>query len=91
MNTIHKLIEFGHDFCGSESDTLQDSLKNECTIYFARFHHQKMQEIKMHLENESWELCPVKTTFKLTQLKVILIFQGHEAFGKRGFESQSKN
>ncbi len=70
MNTIHKLIEFGHDFCGSESDTLQDSLKQECSVYFTRFHRQKLQEIKMHLENEGWEVCPVKSTFKLTQLKV---------------------
>ena len=30
-----------------------------------------MDELRMFLENEAWELCPVKTTFKIVDLQVI--------------------
>ena len=70
MQIIHKLIGFGHEFCGSESDTLQESLKTQCSTYFARYHRQRLEDLKMHLENEAWAICPVRPTFQLSQLKV---------------------
>jgi hypothetical protein len=33
-----------------------------------------MEDLKMHLENEGWAVCPVKPSFKLTQLKAAQIF-----------------
>ncbi len=72
MHIIHKLIEFGHEFCGSDSDTLQESLKQQCSTYFRRYHRQRLEDLKMHLENEGWAICPVKPSFQLSQLKVIL-------------------
>ena len=63
-----RLIEVGHDFCGSPSNTLQESLKKQCWSYFQSYHLERLEEIKMHLENEGWALCPVKPTFKVPQL-----------------------
>ena len=60
-----RLIEVGHDFCGSPSNTLQESLKKQCWSYFQSYHLERLEEIKMHLENEGWALCPVKPTFKV--------------------------
>lgn len=74
MHIIHKLIEFGHEFCGSVSDTLQESLKVQCSTYFRRYHRGRLEDFKMHLENEGWNVCPVKPSFKLSHLKVIVEF-----------------
>ena len=70
MHIIHKLIEFGHEFCGSDSDTLQESLKVQCSTYFRRYHRQRLEDLKLLLENEGWAVCPVKPSFKLSLLKV---------------------
>ena len=37
--------------------------------FFQAYHQEHLGELKMHLENEGWELCPVKSTFKVLQLK----------------------
>ena len=66
--SFSRLIEVGHDFCGSPSNTLQESLKKQCWSYFQSYHLERLEEIKMHLENEGWALCPVKPTFKVPQL-----------------------
>ena len=50
------------------SDTLQESLKQQCWSYFHSYHLARLEELKMHLENEGWALCPVKPTFKVLQL-----------------------
>jgi hypothetical protein len=69
MDTIHMLIEVGRKFCGSESDSLQQSLKEQCLTYFNAYHQERLEELKMHLDNEGWAICPVKASFKVVQLK----------------------
>ena len=69
VDTIHILIEVGRKFCGSDSDGLQESIKSQCLTYFRAFHKERLDELQMHLENEGWALCPVKSTFKVLQLK----------------------
>ena len=69
IDTIHLLIEIGRKFCGSESDSLQASLKEQCLAYFRSYHQERLEELKMHLDNEGWAMCPVKPTFKVSQLK----------------------
>jgi len=60
----------GHSFCGSESDTLQESLKRQCLAYFQSYHQSSLEELKMHLENEGWQPCPVKPSFGVHKLAV---------------------
>ena len=33
----------------------------------------RLEELKIFLESEAWELCPVRSTFSLHQLRVRLI------------------
>ena len=33
-----------------------------------------MDELRMFLENEAWELCPVKSNFTYLRLLVIIVF-----------------
>ena len=69
IDTIHMLIEVGRKFCSSESDSLQQSLKEQCLSYFNSYHMERLEELKMHLDNEGWALCPVKSSFKATHLR----------------------
>ena len=68
------LIEVGRKFCSSESDSLQQSLKEQCLAYFNSYHLERLEELKMHLDNEGWALCPIKSSFKATNLREFRTF-----------------
>lgn len=68
LDIIHRMIEIGEEFCGSKSDGLQDSLKQQSLNYFKNHHRYRMDELRMFLENEGWEMCPVKSNFTYLRL-----------------------
>lgn len=68
LDNIHKLIQVGREFSGSDSETLQESLQKQCLSYFQSYHTSRLDELKTHLENEGWALCPVKLTFNIRSL-----------------------
>lgn len=68
LDIIHRMIEIGDEFCGSKSDGLQDSLKQQSLNYFKNHHRYRMDELRMFLENEGWEICPVKSNFTYSRL-----------------------
>lgn len=75
LSVVHRLIEVGEEFCGSKSEELQESIRKQSVNYFKSYHAQRMDELRIFLENESWEVCPVKRTFEILQLQVsIYIF-----------------
>lgn len=69
LSVVHRLIEVGEEFCGSKSEELQDSIKKQSYNYFKNYHQTRLEELKIFLENESWEACPVKTKFDILQLQ----------------------
>ncbi|XP_076450690.1 syndetin-like [Babylonia areolata] len=68
LDLINRMIKIGEEFCGSRSEGLQDSLKQQSLNYFKNHHRARLDELRMFLENEAWELCPVKTNFNTLQL-----------------------
>lgn len=68
LDLVNRLIEIGEEFCGSKSEGLQDSLKQQSLNYFKNHHRYRMDELGMFLENEGWEICPLKSNFTLLQL-----------------------
>ncbi|KAL4225130.1 hypothetical protein ACF0H5_015823 [Mactra antiquata] len=68
LDIVNRLIDIGEDFCDSKSEYLQDSLKQQSLNYFKNHHRTKMDELRMFLENEGWELCPVKSSFHIQNL-----------------------
>ena len=54
VDAIHILIEVGRKFCGSDSDSLEQSIKDQCLAYFQAYHKERLDELQMHLENEGW-------------------------------------
>ncbi|XP_049824964.1 syndetin isoform X2 [Aethina tumida] len=69
LRVVHRLIQVGEEFCGSKSEDLQESIRKQSVNYFKNYHSQRMDELKIFLENEMWEICPVKPTFDVLQLQ----------------------
>ncbi|KAK6327847.1 hypothetical protein J4Q44_G00034930 [Coregonus suidteri] len=68
LDVISRLMQVGEEFCGSKSELLQESIKCQSVNYFKNYHRTRLEELRMFLENETWELCPVKSNFNITQL-----------------------
>lgn len=64
-----RLMQVGEEFCASKSEDLQESIRKQSGNYFNSYHQQRLEELKIFLENESWEICPVKPTFHILQLQ----------------------
>ncbi|XP_025830981.1 syndetin isoform X2 [Agrilus planipennis] len=69
LSVVHRLIEVGEEFCGNKSEELQESIRKQSANYFRNYHSHRLEELKIFLENESWEICPVKPTFEILQLQ----------------------
>ncbi|TMS18357.1 Syndetin, partial [Larimichthys crocea] len=70
LDVISRLMQVGEEFCGSKSEVLQESIKRQSVNYFKNYHRARLEELRMFLENETWELCPVKSNFNIAQLHV---------------------
>uniref|UniRef100_A0A8C6W0E3 VPS50 subunit of EARP/GARPII complex n=1 Tax=Nothobranchius furzeri TaxID=105023 RepID=A0A8C6W0E3_NOTFU len=68
LDVISRLMQVGEEFCGSKSEVLQESVKRQSVNYFKNYHRARLEELRMFLENETWELCPVKSNFNIAQL-----------------------
>ncbi|XP_034017409.1 syndetin [Thalassophryne amazonica] len=68
LDVISRLMQVGEEFCGSKSEVLQESIKCQSINYFKNYHRARLEELRMFLENETWELCPVKSNFNIAQL-----------------------
>ncbi|KAJ3650826.1 hypothetical protein Zmor_016905 [Zophobas morio] len=69
LGVVHRLIQVGEEFCLSKSEDLQESIRKQSVNYFKNYHIQRLEELKIFLENEMWEVCPVKPTFTILQLQ----------------------
>ncbi|RMX47301.1 hypothetical protein pdam_00012684 [Pocillopora damicornis] len=70
LDLVNRLIAVGEEFCGSTSEDLHDSIRTQTVKYFKTYHRSRMDELRMFLENDAWELCPVKASFKIVDLSV---------------------
>ncbi|XP_074055467.1 syndetin isoform X3 [Macrotis lagotis] len=68
LDIISRLMQVGEEFCGSKSEVLQESIRKQSINYFKNYHRTRLDELRMFLENETWELCPVKSSFSILQL-----------------------
>ncbi|XP_063308326.1 syndetin isoform X2 [Pelobates fuscus] len=68
LDIISRLMQVGEEFCGSKSEVLQESIRKQSINYFKNYHRTRLEELRMFLENETWELCPVKSSFSILQL-----------------------
>uniref|UniRef100_A0A1B6C6F1 Vacuolar protein sorting-associated protein 54 N-terminal domain-containing protein n=1 Tax=Clastoptera arizonana TaxID=38151 RepID=A0A1B6C6F1_9HEMI len=69
LGVIHRLEQVGEEFCDSQSEELQNSIKTQSANYFRRYHASRLDELKLFLENEVWAMCPVRPDFNLLHLQ----------------------
>ena len=69
-----RLMQVGEEFSGAKSESLEESIRRQSLNYFRSYHRAKLDELHMFLENEGWELCPVKPTFSILMLQVGTLF-----------------
>ncbi|KXJ15287.1 syndetin isoform X2 [Exaiptasia diaphana] len=69
LDLVNRLIVVGEEFCGSKSEDLNESIRKQTVKYFKNYHRSRMDELRMFLENEAWQLCPVKASFKIIDLQ----------------------
>ncbi|XP_072029065.1 syndetin-like isoform X2 [Amphiura filiformis] len=68
LDLVNRLITVGEEFCGSKSEGLHDSIRQQSLNYFKNYHRARIEELQMFLENEGWELCPVRANFTALNL-----------------------
>ena len=68
LDIVETLVEMGKQFCQSNSDVLRESVRKQSINYFRCFHRGKLDELRVFLENESWEQCPVRSNFNVLHL-----------------------
>ncbi|CAF0810355.1 unnamed protein product [Adineta ricciae] len=69
LKMTNRLMEIGEQFCQSDSNILQEAVRRQSVVYFRSYHNRRLDELKMFLENEMWQQCPVKSTFHITQFQ----------------------
>ncbi|KAM3955534.1 vacuolar protein sorting 50 isoform 1-T2 [Aphomia sociella] len=75
LGILRKMTQVAEVFCGDKSDILQDFIKTHSVLYIKNYHRGRMEELKLFLENEGWEQCPVKSTFNLLMLQEFKLFK----------------
>ena len=68
--SLFRLMQAGEEFSGAKSESLEESVRRQSLNYFRSYHRSKLDELRMFLENEGWELCPVKPSFSILMLQV---------------------
>ncbi|XP_015437348.1 PREDICTED: syndetin [Dufourea novaeangliae] len=69
LGIVNRLMEIGEELCGFKSENLQESIRKQSLSYFSHYHASRLDELRIFLENDGWELCPVKSNFVATQLQ----------------------
>ncbi|VDL81783.1 unnamed protein product, partial [Nippostrongylus brasiliensis] len=81
VSRMHSLLCY-HDFSALKFDQLLDivdmanssdelalSLEKQAIMYFIRYHSERMEELRMFLENECFALCPIPHQFTIFDLQ----------------------
>uniref|UniRef100_A0A914ED59 Coiled-coil domain-containing protein 132 n=1 Tax=Acrobeloides nanus TaxID=290746 RepID=A0A914ED59_9BILA len=65
----NRFRKFGRHHFGNSCGEVAISLEKQTYLYFGRYHQERMEELKMFLENEVFTLCPVPLQFTLFDLQ----------------------
>ena len=70
LTVNNRLIEIGQEYCNRSCDSqiMLKAAKDQTLSFFKLYHVNHLDELKMFLENETWQLCPVKSSFSIFKL-----------------------
>ncbi|KAJ1373912.1 hypothetical protein KIN20_036457 [Parelaphostrongylus tenuis] len=63
VDMANRFRDFGHTFFGDSSDEIVVSLEKQAITYFLHYHSERMEELRLFLENECFTLCPIPNQF----------------------------
>lgn len=63
LKIARRMMDIGYEFCESKSSKLEEILHTKTVNYFSHYHKQRLDELRMYLENEAWTVVPVKSSF----------------------------
>ncbi|KAH7726604.1 Protein VESA-1 [Aphelenchoides avenae] len=64
----NRFRKFGRHHFGNACGEVAISLEKQTYLYFGQYHRERMEELRMFLENEVFALCPVPLQFTLFDL-----------------------
>jgi len=72
MEISERFRLFGQRHFGNSCSLIALTLENKSKSFFAHYHMERIDEIHMFLESETFTLCPVSVQFTLFDLPVSL-------------------
>jgi len=79
LDLIKRFIKAGNDFCSFLDDDvikstsngrgLNESLQQQTLFYFRTHHQISVDDLIMFIDNESWQPCPVTSSFNLFEMQ----------------------
>jgi hypothetical protein len=59
LESLNRFAEIGEEFIGGPAHKMRDNFKERSNAYFENYHKARMEELRVMLENELWNPCPV--------------------------------
>lgn len=69
VEMANRFKHFGRTYFGNLCGEVSISLEKQTHLYFGRYHRERMDELRMFLENEAFALCPVPLQFTVFDLQ----------------------
>ncbi|CAI4230542.1 unnamed protein product [Auanema sp. JU1783] len=69
VDLSNRFRAFGKKYFLDNSDELAVTLQRQTLYYFKRYHSERIEELKMFLENECFTLCPIPNQFTIFDLQ----------------------
>uniref|UniRef100_A0A8R1HSQ7 Syndetin n=1 Tax=Caenorhabditis japonica TaxID=281687 RepID=A0A8R1HSQ7_CAEJA len=69
VDTINRFNQIGRQYFNCTNPKLTEAIEKRCATYFDRYHRERMDELAMFIENESFALCPVPMQFTIFDLQ----------------------
>ncbi|XP_055337389.1 syndetin-like [Paramacrobiotus metropolitanus] len=63
LAVLKRFCAVGKEFGGVNSDSLMDAVKQQASRFFSVYHKTKLEELHFFIDNECWEVCPMKSHF----------------------------
>ncbi|KAG5449992.1 Syndetin, partial [Clonorchis sinensis] len=69
LQTVNHFVKIGQEFSGSTGSDLLEFLRTSIHAFFKEFHRKHLERLRVFLGNETWEFCPVKSSFTVLDLQ----------------------
>ena len=81
VEMANRFRKFGRRYFGNSCGEVALTLEKQTCLYFGRYHRERLDELKLFLENEIFTLCPVPANFTLFDLQEFqFLKQSSDAF-----------